>query len=650
MNIGGSNIGLARKLQEHLADEKGGKGAGISTAIVINGELIAACAAGTRGQDGTPVDIGDLYNIGSVSKIYCAAAIMKLVEMGKVDLDEPIIKYLPRFIMRDERYKDITVRMTLNHSSGLPGSNYRNAISDRWTGNNRVEEDYEYFSHAKLKANPGLFTIYCNDGFEVAAMIIEEVSGQSYIEFLRQFVATPAGALTTGIADIAIDTGRMMSCVGKKPEWLSAIGAGAIRTDLSDCARFGYLFIDSDGVINKEYLEEICKPQGVTFLKNDSYSPMYGLGWDTVEFRHPEVDLGNHALEKNGGTAQFESELIISPKYKLSAAISGTTDCDMNYLTLLCELIAIAMKELGIDVTTKPEAVPHQSLQAQPIPLDWFEKHRGVYYSKSNDNIYKLEYKDEKLVVLNYEGEGEWKIDSWYPEMQWDGEKFYADKLSVIFEEHDDKEYFIVKRDNKYFNPFAQKNGKYPPMSSGWQKRIGKKYLACNVSAFDRESISETAVFIDKAEDDGVILFIIPDDEHTIPAVSCGDDDTDMFLNIPHDGAENIYAPFMFNKDGVEYLRIRGYIYIDVDTVPQLKTGMVRSPKKEQNALFKTTAGTKLEYIKPNDVTVILFNDKLSMMYNSHDDELMHELCDGYIIFANDGPMDFVITVNRHSD
>ncbi|MNW22020.1 hypothetical protein D3C71_2232700 [compost metagenome] len=54
--------------------------------------------------------------------------------------------------------------------------------------------------------------------------------------------------------------------------------------------------------------------------------------------------MGNHALEKNGGTAQFESELIISPKYKLSAAISGTTDCDMNYLTLPCELIAIAMK------------------------------------------------------------------------------------------------------------------------------------------------------------------------------------------------------------------------------------------------------------------------------------------------------------------
>jgi hypothetical protein len=512
----------------------------------------------------------------------------------------------------------------------------------------RNRRSSQYFSQAKLKANPGAFTIYCNAGFEVAAAIIAEVSGKSYIDFLRQYVTSPAGALTTGIAHIAIDNRRMMSCVGKKPEWISALGAGAIRTNLADCARFGYLFIEPGDVIKKEYVDEICKPQGVTFLRHDYYSPLYGFGWDTVEFKHWKVDLGKHALEKNGGTAQFDSELIVSPEYKLSAAISATNDCETDNLTLLCELIAIAMKDRGIDITPQPEvdSVSQQTLQVQPIPHDWLEKHSGVYYSNSNDNIYKLDIQDEKLIVLHYVGEGEWKTDSWFPELHWDGEKFYADKLSVLFEEHDDKDYLIVKRDNKYFHPFAQKNAHYPPISSGWQKRIGKKYLACNVSAFDLDSIAETAVFIDKAEDDGVILFTIPNDEHTIPAVSCGDDDTDMFLNNPHDGSDDIYAPFMFKKDGVQYLRIRGYTYIDADTVPELKTGTVTSVKKEKNAIFKTKAGTKLELIKPDDAAVIMFNDKLSMVYNSHDDETMpDQLGNGYIIFANDGRMDFEVTV-----
>ena len=64
----------------------------------------------------------DLYGIGSISKTYTAAAMMKLVEQGKVDLDEPVTAYLPDFTMADPRYTQITVRMLLNHSSGLMGT------------------------------------------------------------------------------------------------------------------------------------------------------------------------------------------------------------------------------------------------------------------------------------------------------------------------------------------------------------------------------------------------------------------------------------------------------------------------------------------------------------------------------------------------
>lgn len=71
-----------------------------------------------------PLTNGTMYGIGSVSKIYTTAAVMKLVESGTLSLDTPVTKYLPEFKMADPRYKDITVRMLLNHSSGLWGASH----------------------------------------------------------------------------------------------------------------------------------------------------------------------------------------------------------------------------------------------------------------------------------------------------------------------------------------------------------------------------------------------------------------------------------------------------------------------------------------------------------------------------------------------
>ena len=60
-----------------------------------------------------------IYCIASVSKMYSALAVMQLVDEGKIELDAPVTKYLPDFRMNDGRYKDVTVRMLMNHTSGI---------------------------------------------------------------------------------------------------------------------------------------------------------------------------------------------------------------------------------------------------------------------------------------------------------------------------------------------------------------------------------------------------------------------------------------------------------------------------------------------------------------------------------------------------
>ncbi|MBQ4487671.1 MAG: beta-lactamase family protein, partial [Oscillospiraceae bacterium] len=66
--------------------------------------------------------------VGSVSKVFCTVCALQLSEQGLLDIDAPVTDYVPEFTMQDERYKDITVRMLMNHSSGLEGNVFGDMI------------------------------------------------------------------------------------------------------------------------------------------------------------------------------------------------------------------------------------------------------------------------------------------------------------------------------------------------------------------------------------------------------------------------------------------------------------------------------------------------------------------------------------------
>ena len=83
-------------------------------------EIITPSAVSHTSLTGADDDL--VYCIASVSKMYSTAAVMQLVDAGKVKLDGYVTEYLPDFKMADERYKDITVRMLMNHTSGIMGT------------------------------------------------------------------------------------------------------------------------------------------------------------------------------------------------------------------------------------------------------------------------------------------------------------------------------------------------------------------------------------------------------------------------------------------------------------------------------------------------------------------------------------------------
>ena len=141
--------------------------AGISPVTVggdRSGEVVYAAEGDVQGA-ATEGDADQIYCIGSVSKVYVTTAVMQLVEQGKVDLDAPVTDYIDDFKMADERYKDITVRMLMNHTSGIFGSSLKN--SDLYGDNSSVstENTLKNLENQRLKADPGEYAAYCNDGF-----------------------------------------------------------------------------------------------------------------------------------------------------------------------------------------------------------------------------------------------------------------------------------------------------------------------------------------------------------------------------------------------------------------------------------------------------------------------------------------------------
>lgn len=138
-------------------------------------------------------DSGYVYCVGSVSKIYSTAAVMQLVDEGKVELDAPVTEYIPEFRMADPRYKDITVRMLMNHTSGLLGSSSVNGDLYDDNENDRHDHLLEYLSMQRLKADPGKFAAYCNDGFGLLELIAEHVSGMSYTDYVKQNISGKLG-------------------------------------------------------------------------------------------------------------------------------------------------------------------------------------------------------------------------------------------------------------------------------------------------------------------------------------------------------------------------------------------------------------------------------------------------------------------------
>jgi CubicO group peptidase (beta-lactamase class C family) len=376
-------------------------GAGVSSVQAKSDMSDANVVLNTYNNENNPYD-ERVYCVGSVSKSYVATCIMQLVDQGKVELDTPVTEYIPEFTMADERYKDITVRMLMNHTSGIMGSTYSNESLYEDYDENYKDEVLANLSGQVLKATPGEYSAYCNDGFTLLEIIVENVSGMSFTDYLDenivekldlQHTGTPVNMMKDSLAVEIYKYGNTLN----DNEYCNAIGSGGVIATASEVARFGSAFFTGD----KTLLTEASKNEMATRWNEDGentnvYQQCNGLGWDTAEYISCEGgDV--KVIGKGGDLSNQHACLMVAPDEKISVSVlSAGGDSAKN--ELLCrELMKIVLEDKGIKVETTSE---DEIVFEDTVPEE-YKNYEGYYYMSTmgGSEVVYISFEDDSLYM-----------------------------------------------------------------------------------------------------------------------------------------------------------------------------------------------------------------------------------------------------------
>lgn len=183
----------AQQALEQLIAEHNIPGAGFAAAR--DGQIVATAAAGMANLDtGMCVDDTTVWQPGSIGKTYNAVLVMQLVDEGLLDLDAPVLQYIPDLRFADDvATRTITARQLLNHTGGIDGDRLDESGALFGRGDDAVQRYVASLSDLPQMLPPGRLWSYCNAGYIVLGRLVEVLRGMPYERVLAEKLLQPAG-------------------------------------------------------------------------------------------------------------------------------------------------------------------------------------------------------------------------------------------------------------------------------------------------------------------------------------------------------------------------------------------------------------------------------------------------------------------------
>ncbi|MCL2717904.1 MAG: beta-lactamase family protein [Lachnospiraceae bacterium] len=539
-----------------------------------------------------------LYGIGSVSKVFTAAAVMLLADEDKIGLDTPIITYIPEFTMADERYRKITPRMLLNHSSGLMGMTDNNVFLTADNDTYNHDNFLQFLSTQTLKHEPGERSIYSNDSSTLAEVLVEFVSGMTFTDFIEQKFSKPLNLSNIKTPQSDFDrTILAPTYLGNselKPQNLNVIGSGGIYSTMKDLCFYATIFMNNvDGsILSKESVNEMAKNQHLMEVVAPGSDTIfrYGLGWDSVDM-YPFNQLGIKALSKGGSTGIYFTNLTVLPEYNLAAAVASSGAGGLEAL-ISQQIILAVLEEEGLIPPGTVIGFPPQNLTRAEVPENL--KTRSGLYDSGIGGFYDVTFTENSLILTPVGVRNErpmefiYNTDDKFVSVNGDfigmhaiapgavgftNLRFIGDYLTV-------ETYIDVPGLGQVAEtmPFAERiiaNPVSGTAQNGWAARNDNEYLLVSEKYTSSQYI-DAALAKTKTDErfpGYVTQGIYRGSGRLFPAARIMDKEKAYgYQNIPTIMGRDIVNLSMVNQNGNEYLKINNYCYVNASTAILLST------------------------------------------------------------------------------
>ncbi|MEM7534176.1 MAG: serine hydrolase domain-containing protein [Chloroflexota bacterium] len=377
----------------------------VGVAVVEHAEVTYAEGFGrTRLDDaGVAVTADTLFPYCSVSKTFNAILVMRLVEEGRLDLDCPVVDYLPGFTFRHSDYgQRVTLRHLLSHTSGLPmGGRFFGLDTD----DALARAIWGEIPHYRFLAPPGLVTNYSNTVVCMAGYIAEVVMGRSYDDLLTEYLFEPLG-MTSARWDISTtppeqlifthlkDMNGQITIQEEFPLNRAGHPSSFYKGSIRDLAQVAHMYLNPGRLLGANALAEMMTPYCSTHLDSATHLYLrqelaYGLGLMVGDYRQHK--MVRHAGGRAGHTNFFQ----LFPNQD-RAVIILTSNVGGEGITELVQQVQDAVLGLesakSIFLTTPPVPI------APPPSLE-LAKLAGHYLNPTQSRLVEITLDDGALTL-----------------------------------------------------------------------------------------------------------------------------------------------------------------------------------------------------------------------------------------------------------